>query len=448
MRFFLSIFCVLFLTIASYAQKALTLDEAVNIALHKNTILEKAENTIKSYESGKLAAIGGFLPGLGARGNFRWERSEQAGGERLIEGIPTRYPSSISEERGYSAGIGYDWVLFDGLANFANLSRSSNDLESAKFNLIRLKQDIVFQTISLYYDIVNARQLLKVKDEDVKRFQKNLETATERNRLGAVTLADVYAQQVQVGNAELEVIRTQNLFETAKTNLLYYLGLDVLEQYSFADTLTAEEQNLLDDRISQDYTNLAELARVALESRPDYKGKQLDVESAEDGVTAAWSGHLPSLTNSGEYSTFATDIDNLFDSKSYSINLSLNIPIFSGFAVDNRVQQAKVMAENTAVELVELEREIKRSIQTTFLDLQAAEKALQVSERNVIAAEENRKIEEEKYNLGSGTILNVLIANSEYTNAVTNYINSQFAYIVLSEQLKYHIGNLDYTRYE
>jgi outer membrane protein len=108
----------------------------------------------------------------------------------------------------------------------------------------------------------------------------------------------------------------------------------------------------------------------------------------------------------------------------------------------------QVNVENRQVELNDLRRSIRLNIQTTFRDLQASEKALEVSRRNIEAAEENRRIEQEKYALGSGTILNVLIANSEYQNAQTIYINAQFDYLTLSEQLKYLVGTLDYKKYE
>ena len=137
-----------------------------------------------------------------------------------------------TETRNYSVGAGASVDLFDGLSNIANLSQTKNDLESAELFFERVKQDLVFNTINLYYGVVNSQQLLKVKEEDVKWNQKNLETITERNKLGAVTLADVYAQQVRFGNAELEVVRTRNILESSKAELLDYLGLDVLDQLS------------------------------------------------------------------------------------------------------------------------------------------------------------------------------------------------------------------------
>jgi outer membrane protein len=145
---------------------------------------------------------------------------------------------------------------------------------------------------------------------------------------------------------------------------------------------------------------------------------------------------------------FTDNISNLDKSKTLGLGLNLNFPIFLGWSVSDNVQIAEVQSKNSAIELSDLEREIKKQIKTNFLDLQASQKALVVSEKNIAAARENLRIEEEKYALGSGKLLDVLIANSRYTNALTDLLNSQFAYIVLSQQLKYNLGTLDYKNYE
>ena len=435
MRVIFTLLLTVIFSFSSFAQERLLLDDAIRIALQKNTSLQQVENNVATYESSLLAAYGNFLPSLGATGSWDWSRTE-------IEG------SSSDESRSVSVRLGSDITLFDGLSSFANLSQSQNDLESARLLLERTKQEIVFRTISLYYSVVETEQLLNVRNEDVKQQQKNLETIEERNRLGAVTLADVYQQQVQLGNAELDVIRTQNNLEIAKSNLLYYLGLDVLDIYEFSKDLTSEEKQFIKSDVESDYSRISDLVNQALNSRKDYVSKQLDLESSYDGVTIARSGHFPRLTGSAGFGSSANTFDNLFDMKSYSAGLTLSIPIFSGFSVSNQVQFAEVRAMNTELELSDLKRKIKLDIQQSLLDLQAAKKALIVSEKNVKAAEENLKIEREKYSLGAGKLLDVLIANTFFTNAQTNYINAQFNYVRLSEQLKYNLGILDHTQYE
>lgn len=437
------------ISFASFAQQALTLEEAIRIALNKNTSLLQQENNLRTYNSDVKAAWGNFLPSVDASGSFSWTKTDDdRGGTVFVQGAPIKLPATSQQSRTYSVNANANWVLFDGLSNFSTLSQSENSLKAAKLSLERLKQDIVFQTISRYYDVIYLKEFIEVREEDLKWNQKNLETITERNKLGAVTLADVYAQQVRVGNAEVELIRAKNSQENAKLNLLYYLGLNVLDDYAFEDSLGSEEMDLIDQNLSGGFAGMKELVEQGLSERPDYKSARFSLESAMDGITTAFSGHLPRLTNFYNYSLRANQISELTDTRNLTIGLTLSIPIFSGFNTENRVEFAEVLADNRQIQLTDLEREIKRNIQTAFLNLQAAEAALEASRRSIVAAEENRKIEAEKYNLGAGILLNVLIANSEYLTAQTNFLNSQFNYIIVHKELLYHLGVLDYKKYE
>jgi len=431
-----------------YGQEELTLDDAIQIALHKNSSLQISINRLEGFESNVLASYGNFLPSLGLGATWDWSRSEVQGvGVEFIGGTPVVTAAS-TQQRSYRTSINGNWTLFDGLSNFATLSQSKNDLESAEYSLDRLKQDIVFTTTSLFYDIMNTQKLLEVKEDNLKWNEKNLETISERNKLGAATLADVYQQEVATGNAELDIIRTHNQLEVAKNEILFYLGLDVLEEYYFSDEITDEEADVLKTDLAEDYVKISEFVNDALKNRFDYRSAQLNLEGAKDGVTIAQSGHWPSLVASGGYSWTGSSISDLNNFRRSQVGLSLNFPLFLGWSVDNRVQFAKVDVKNKEVELTDLERNIKRQLQQTFLDLQAAFKFLNVSENNISFAGENLKIEQEKYSLGSGKLLDVLIANSNYTTALTDLINAQFVYLVLSEQLKYYVGVLDYSKYE
>ena len=448
MRSIILVLISIFISTNVFPQEKLTLEKAIGIALHKNSTLLKNESQIKGYESGVMAAYGNFLPSLGLNASYDWSQTEvDQAGSILINGIPI--PQSAARiSRNYTGTVYSNWTLFDGLANFAQLSQSKNDLESAQLTLQRVKQDIVFQTMSLYYDIVYTEQLLNVKEDDLKWNEKNLETIKERNRLGAATLADVYQQEVAKGNAELDLIRTENTLQTAKKDLLFYLGIDVLQEYEFSDTLTAVEDEILKSNLLDSYKNLAELVDKALNARFDYRSAMLNLESSKEGIKIAESGHWPSLSANGNYSTYTDNLSNLNQSRTLGFGLSLNFPLFSGWSVNDRVQLAEVQSKISEIELSDLERDIKRQIKTTFLNLQAAKKGLTVSENNIAAAKENLRIEEEKYALGSGKLLDVLIANSRYTTALTDLLNSQFAFIVLSQQLKYNLGVLNYKEFE
>ena len=401
----------------AFGQKVLSLNEAVNIALQRNTTLQKTKNNLETALKVEKTAYGQLLPSVNASGSWSWNRTESNGG-----GSVNVYGGSVAvqtnESRYFSAGVSTDWTLFDGMANLSTMNQAKNSLESTKLTLEKVKQDVIFQTMSYYYDVMNNEIVLKVKEDDLKWNTKQLETITERNKLGAVTLADVYAQQVKVGNAELAIVQAKNTYETSKSTLLYYLGLDVLESYQFQDPI-ADQKNI-DEKTSGKYSDIADLVSKSLKSRSDYLSLKLDLANSYEGIVQAKAGHYPRLSNSMSFGYSGNSLNSMFDTKRYSVGLTLGIPIFSGWSVENRVQSAQVAAMNKEIEVTDLERDIKKNIQKTYLDLQAAEKRVEVSKKNVVASEENRKIASEKYSLQSGTLLDVLVANADYTTAQTN----------------------------
>jgi outer membrane protein len=82
------------------------------------------------------------------------------------------------------------------------------------------------------------------------------------------------------------------------------------------------------------------------------------------------------------------------------------------------------------------------------MDLVAAKKSLDVAVKNVVAAEETRKINQERYNLGSGTILDVLQADRDYTEALRNKINTTYDFYSKRDNLNNALGKLDIKKYE
>ncbi len=422
--------------IAINAQKKITLDEAVAIALQSNTSLLKTKNALFSSKSNLKSAYGALLPSVGASVSANWMKN---------------YKDSLDfNTKSANAGISGSLVLFDGLANIYSIKQAGNELESAEFALEKLKQDVVFEATSLYYAVINAEKLLKVREENVKYNQKFLETIQERNRLGSVAIADVYTQQVQAGNAELLFIQAQNNLENAKSSLLNYLSLDVLEEYTFEDVEITNSSKESEAYIDE-FGSITNMVKNALEKRKDYQSKQLDLESAEDGVVIARGGLFPQLSASyGLFNTQADAISNLYKNKTYShsFGLTLSVPIFSNWRTDNQIQFAKVSVMNTQEDLSALERSIKIQVKQGYLDLQAAKKQLDVSNKNVISAGENRRVNNERYNLGSGTILDVLQADKDYQQALSDQINAQYRYFEYRDRLMNYLGVLDYKKFE
>lgn len=449
MRYGFVLSLLLAFTVSTYSQNVLSLDEALRIALQQNTDLKTKMNDVLSAKSSLRTDYGNLLPSLSMDGSWQYTRNEDAGGVYDIgNGILINQPASTTHSRTYSTGLSAYVTLFDGLSNYKNIEIGERNVESSILQLERAKQDIVFYAMSYYYDILNQKELIKVRQEDLKWNRKNLEIITERNNLGAVTIADVYEQQVNVGNAELSLLSAENNLEQLKADFLYYLGLDVLDEYRFEDR-SLELDTYGDESFSITIPDdLSELTKAAMENRSDYKAMKLSLVNAEEEIDIAFSGHLPSLTNRTSYSFRAPEIGDIFDTRTFTNVLSLNIPIFSGWSVSNQVQQAEIRYKNLKTNMRDFELAIKKDVQKTYLDLQRAEKSVEVSRKNVQAAMQKRKIAEEKYNLGATTLLDVLNANAVYLQAQTDYINARFSFLNLRDQLEYYLGILDYSNYE
>ncbi len=433
----------------SFAQSdslTLTLDKAIKIALSRNTNLIKNKNNLLMKKASVKSAYGEFLPNMNFSASWRWNKIKDNGGEQLdYLGNVITTPPSEEDSRNYSLGINGSWTLFDGLSNFSNLKKSKKELKAAELELEKLKQDIVLQTEMLFIDVIKNEYLLNVRKENVKYNQKFLETIEEKHKLGSVPVADLYSQQVQLGNAELALIQAQNNYDNAKLKLLDYLALDVNKNYKFESGLNGKEISTNIDSIMQP---IDELVNYALQSRPDFKSKKLAVEIAQENLTMAKSGYFPRLTGSYGLGTSAAGVNKLFNRKTFNAGLNLSFPIFSNFRTSEQVQYAKVGELNAKEDLTAYERKIKVEIRQAYDKLLAAKKGVEVSRKTVLAAKETRTTVKQKYDMGSATIVEVLKADKDYQDALSNQIEAINVFLVQKQSLLNAIGKLDYRKYE
>jgi len=448
MKRILAFVLVFSFTLPVFAQKQLTIQEAISIALKRNSSLIKLKNNYESSKSQVLNAYGQLIPNLAVQGGWSWYRVNDIGGiQRDFFGQDVQVPPSQTDTRSYDVGLGGSFTLFNGLSNYETINQAKNNVKASEYNLSKQKQNIVYETTDFFYLALNAAELLKVRDENVQYYKKFLETVQERNKLGAVAVADVYSAQVQLGNAELQSIQAQNDNETIKNNLLNFLALNVMDEYTFVDPFGTDKA-VDTDKYMKDFQDIQTMVSAALDSRFDYKSQEATLDAARNGINSAKGGIYPSLTGLYQYYTYAADFNSLFNRKTFNVGLTLNVPIFSNFNVENQIQMAEVSYNNAREDLSVLERQVKIDVKQGFNDLVAAKKTLDVAVNNAIYAEETRKINQERYNLGSATILDVLQAGRDFTDAQRNKINAIYDFYRQHDKLTNSLGRLDFSKYE
>ncbi|MFA6468110.1 MAG: TolC family protein [Bacteroidota bacterium] len=427
----------LFLNITLQAQEKLSLQQAIQTALDKNIDVIRSKNSMQSADANVTSSFGNFLPSLSASAGV---------GRSGSSFDPTLFiPSGVSANGSASAGLNANMVIFDGFRNLSTYNRASSSADAAAFNFAKQKQTTVLLVEQAYLTVLRNEQLLKVSQENLKRSQQQLSRIEESNKVGALAKSDVYRQQVQTANDELALINAQSNYDNSKQDLLYLLALDVTKEYEFADATVIQELNaLVLDSLRQEYADYNKLVQEALEARPDYQSSVLAKRVSESDLTISRSGHYPTLSLNAGYGYSGNDLGTLTDTKTWNWRLSLSLPIFSGFQTSTSVQASQLNYELAEQQVEQAKRNVAKEVKSALLNLEAARKRYDVSLKNVKSAEEDRRIAEERYNLGSNTLLDLLVATANFTQAQSNKVSSSYDFVYAKLQFRIAVGREKY----
>ncbi|MDP1677432.1 MAG: TolC family protein [Bacteroidota bacterium] len=415
----------LFFTAATSAQEKLTLQKVIQTALEKNIDIIRAKNTSQISSANVTTAVGNLLPTVNASANLG------------------RSGSTVTNSARGSAGAGIDAsvTLFDGFRNISTLNRASASSDAAEYDYQKRKQDIVLAVEQAYLTVLRNEQLLKVSQDNLKRSQQQLSRIEESNKVGAVAKADVYRQQVQTANDELSLISAQSNYDNSKFDLLYLISIDGDKEYNFTDETVLDQINQLNfDSLQQEYADYNKLVEEALASRPDYQSSVLNKKIAESNLTIARGGHYPRLSAGAGYNFGGTELGTIGQSKTWDAGLTLSVPLFSGFQTSTAVQTSQLDLQLAESSVEQAKRKVGKDVKSALLSLETARKRHEVSLKSVKSAEEDRRIAEERYNLGANTLLDLLIATANYTQAQSNQVSSTYDFVYAKLQFRITVG--------
>jgi outer membrane protein len=426
--------------------RTITLDQARQIALEANVSVVQAGNNVEAARSDVTAAYGQYLPTLSLSGGWNRYQNDRPGTDPFVlGGILIPGTSGLSVEDNYQTNLSLQYTIFDGFSREATLNQATSNATATEHELMRTRQATVFQVETSYLNLFRLQQLVRVSEENLKRDRRQLERITESNRVGALSLADVYRQQSQVAADELAVITAQNDYDKAKADLVALIGMDMVEDVEFTDpaveALFVGSETEAEKGAHPDFT--AAVGR-ALENRPDYLSAKERLSSSSSAVQSARSGYFPSVTVGAGYGISGNEFSQISENKNLSWGVNFRWNIFDGFTTNQLLENAAAQERNASVALQQAERDIAVEVKKALLDLEAARKQFDVSQKGLISAREDRRIQEERYNLGAGTLLDLLIANAGYVTAEANKVNATYAYIVAQRNLEYVVGERKY----
>ncbi len=423
------------------AKKIFSLAECLQTAATKNydIIFSEAQTVAKGYEL--INAFGNYLPNVNF--NTGYSRTLNPDGSKSVNvgGVFIETPGQ--NPNSYYMQAQASLTIFDGFGREARYSRVKNNLEASVENVKYVSQSVALQIYRAYIDVVKASQIVKIRREDLLQANKVLDQIKSYHQAGSIAINEIYSQEATIGEKEIEIIKSENLHKIAKAKLLTIMGLapeiDADFQESNIPSFVSDEDIKF---FRQDVGTINAAFNLAMSNRSDYKSTNFSLTAAESGVQSVRSEYYPSLTAAGGWSWNNNQFADFSTYGRSYISLNLNIPIFSNFANDYTVENAKLAYQQVEIQKYRLEQQIKTEVQNAFLNLESAEKQIEISKRAVKSAELNYESSKERYGVGSTTITELTLANTQYVTAQINRVGAFYDYILSQRELQFAIGIL------
>ncbi len=437
---------LLLLPAMSKAQEVYDLTRAITTAIQNNPSVTTIQNNISLQELNLKTAYGNLIPSLSFSGSWSQNNTSSVGGTVYQNGIPIFIGDQSRTSTNVGLGLSSQVTLFNGLSNYESVTLEKQNLASQRISLDKIKYDIVINVYQKFFDVLKRQKIVEANAENLKISTDQLEKIKEYVNVGKKTLADVYKQDVLVAQNELTLEQSKNDLDKSKVDLLYSMTEDVnkmivieVKDIQFASTLA--ELN----KIVAKNSDVDGLTKSAVELRYDYKIALQDITVNETKLSIAKKNlWYPTLSLFGNYNVSGTILKDVNDNRVLNFGLNLNYPLFQGFKSYASEQVAQINIKQKKEDLVKLELDLKTYIKKAVYDLQTAYKQIEILERNIKSAEQDKILSEENFRIGYGTLLDVQVATTNLNSLFISRINALYNFFLAEKQIQYLSGILKY----
>jgi outer membrane protein len=405
--------------------RPIALDEAVRLAQRNSPTAIQARGQVRTSNSSVRSAYGAFLPNL----NFSLGQTQSRGRRQGQEGTLIDYVAPTS----YSTGFSSTLTLFEGGRRFAELSQSRADVGAAEANEVAQRFNIALQVKREYYNILAARESEGAARAQLEQAEQQFRAASARVRAGAATMSDSLRSVIQVGNARLALLTARNNVRDASAALTRLVASEV--------TVTARPADTLDLPIAPvDSLALLQLA----ERGPAVQQAEAQFRAARAGVRVARSSYLPSVdmtfrrAGSGFDQQWGLGAGSLAYSR--TLSFGLNFPVFNNFAREDQIVRANVQEDVAEAQLRDARLLARQNLIQQLGALRTAEERIRIQQASVIAAQEDLRVQQQRYNLGASTLLDLLTSQTTLDTARASLIQARQDYRVARAQIEAIIG--------
>jgi len=437
MKIILYFYC--FLVFVRLDAQIYSLEKCIEIALLNKESLKSAALDVQSAAAGARGSLSNILPTI-SYGNS-WSETHSPTGSILseIELMDSTFLFS-SPYGGVSNTFGSSFSLrqpiYDG-GQWLNQIRSANNSLIITQQLARQQEiNVILNVHQSFYQRLKAQQLLEVAKKNLNLARQQVSLVKTQFELGAVKKTDLLKTQVLQGRAQSDVLIQETNLRNAKLALRNSLGLMGSDVYF---EITDLGQPLLPvPELEQSVSEMVEYNPTLFVYRSQISGAELNRK-------ILIGTRLPNLSASLSYGTTSDEFDSMtqLDDWSSSVSLSLSVPIFTGYSLSTKQQQAELNVRKQQYDYLTQKHNLQVQLGNLINALENYQELIPISEQVLASAEEDLNLVQERYSLGSATILEVLDAQVSVSQARSSLVSIKYDARTQEAQLRALLGTLD-----
>lgn len=400
-------FCTPLVVAPAIAQEAdgmrrVSLEEAVRLALERAPAAVAARSAVQSAGADVLEARGAWLPSLSAATSFNNssnERFDQSTGRLVSES--------------YTAQLQASYELFTGGRRWAERNRALAGLEAAEAEGRAQRFATILATTELFYGAAAADQIVQAASQRLERARRQLDFAETRLRVGTATRSDVLRAELETGNAEIALIDAETALRSSRLELGRQLGLE--------DGAEPTEGALPES--APTLPPVSDLVAWAVDRSPEVVASAAGLDAARAARWAAVGSYLPTLRATGGYDWLALDFPP--DDRSWSLRLTASLPLFDNFGREAQIARAAADQRLAEARARDAAIGVRVLVENAAREVEAAERRTEIAGRAVDLAREDLRVVEERYRIGSVTILDLQTSQVALAEAEIDAVRSR-----------------------
>lgn len=413
------LYSAFFLSVCSLqAQKLLTLEDAVNIALKNNYDIQISRNDSAVAALDYSYRNWLFAPRLNASIGNVWNNNHQN----------QEFSNGTSKEGDVKTGnlsgsVTLSWLLFDGGKMFVTRNQAQELIRLGELGIKDQVVNTVAQVINSYYIIVRQKQQLKAIEEQMSISQIRVDLSQRRLEIGVGAKPDVLQSKVDLNAQIASRFRQLTLIEELKERLNQTMNAAIGTNYEVSDSIPFNN-NL----------TLAQIQNNFEQTNTTLQVQKKNIDLAELTIKSRKADQFPLISFNSAYNYNRTNNNVTLNpalplynrNQGYNYGFSATIPILNYRNTNRLIKQSKLDLSYQQLVYESQRSTLNLNVINFFKEYELQKKMLELEEANILLAKENVNIQLELFRLGSSTIIQLRDAQFSLSDAYDRLIAARY----------------------